>query len=343
MKTKLYRHHFVAAVSLVAASLISLGSSSDDIGFPVKAFMAAFVDKDNTKWFLTDQGIVSFNGEKWTLHNGNRKVESQELKGFAYEANHHGQEMWIASPKGVTVATLPVDARSGATTYHTENTTIISNNVLRVAVGKSPLRWFGTDKGVTAFNNDKWLTPAYEELYPEAMFQDFPITSMATSLSGDSLFVGTDGAGVSRVYRDEADGISGASALAQWGPILLPSDKIYSICITPDGKQWFGTDLGAALHTGNNALENWTVYNTENGLVNNFVQAITTDDKGRVWFGTKEGVSVFDGTDWKSYTKDDGLNSNNVQCIAVDRQGLIWLGTDDGVNSFYNGEFKGYR
>jgi ligand-binding sensor domain-containing protein len=371
MNKYFYRHHYPAAVSLLVASLFSMGSihpgnaessgnpvlrqhtvneknpgqnrQSATIGFPVKTFTAAFVDKDNVKWFITDQGIVSFNGEKWVLHNTNRKVPSQDLKGFAYEANQHGHEMWIGSPKGATVASLPVDARTGATTYHTENTTILSNNVVRVAIGKSPMRWFGTDKGISAFQNDKWLTPAYEEMYPQAMFQDFPITSMATNSGGDSLYVGTDGGGVARVYRDDVDGISGASSYAQWGPILLPSDKIYSIFVDAKNTQWFGTDLGVARHTGPNTMENWTVFTTSDGIPDNFVQAISGDKEGNIWIGTRKGASEFDGSVWFTISKEEGLNSNNVLCITVDANGTLWFGTDDGVTSYQNGTFTNYR
>jgi ligand-binding sensor domain-containing protein len=318
-------------------------SCSNGIGIPARNFSAAIVDNENTKWFITEAGIVSFNGEKWKLHNQNRKVATENLKDFAYEVNPHGSELWIASPNGATVAALPIDGRTGATTYHPENTSILSKNVVRVAIGKSPMRWFGTDKGVSAFQSNKWLTPAYDLIYPFSMFEEFPITSMATSHNGDSLYVGTDGAGVARLFRDDVDGISGASSYAQWGPIILPSDKINSIYITPDGAQWFGTDQGIARHTGNKTLENWTVFTTDDGLVDNFVQSITSDNSGKLWFGTKSGVSVFDGSEWTSFTVENGLSSNNVLCIAVDKDGIVWLGTDNGVTSFYNEEFIIYK
>jgi ligand-binding sensor domain-containing protein len=317
-------------------------SYSNETGIPAKNFSAVIVDDDNIKWFITEAGIVSFNGEEWKLHNKNRKVPTQNLKDFAFEHNPHGPELWIASPNGATVASLPIDGRTGATTYDTANTSILSKNVVRIAIGKSPLRWFGTDKGVSAFRNSKWLSPSYNEIYPESMFEEFVITSMATDRSGDSLYVGTEGAGVARVYKN-VDAISGASNYAQWGPIILPSDKIYSIFIANDDSQWFGTDQGIARHTGNKTLENWTAFTTGDGLVHNFVQAIATDSNGKFWFGTKGGVSVFDGSVWTSFTIDDGLNSNNILCIAVDHDGVVWLGTDNGVNCYKNGEFISFK
>jgi ligand-binding sensor domain-containing protein len=371
MTNHIFRRHYLAAASLLFAALIGLGAihshailntkvnnpngpglSKDtigqnriaiDTGVEIKNFQAAAVDSSNTKWFVTELGIVSYNGTKWTLHNKNRKVATQDLKGFAYEINPNGHELWIASPKGATVASLPIDGRSGATTYHTENTTIRSNNVLQVAIGKSPMRWFGTDNGVSAFRNDKWLTPAYDELYPADMFREFRITSMATSRDGDSLYVGTEGAGIARVFRNDVDAISGASVYAQWGPIILPSDKIYSTFIAADGTQWFGTDKGIARHTGNLTLTSWKVFTVKDGLADNFVQAITADQTGKIWIGTKKGISVFDGASWTSFTMDESKNSNNIRCIAVDKTGVIWFGTDNGVISYENGDFTGYR
>ena len=331
-------------ISNIFVATDSLGKIiSMDLEIPVKMFKAAVVDNNNNKWFLTESGIVSFNGEKWTLHNENKKVPTMDIKGIAFEDNPYGQEIWLATPNGATVATLPVDAVTGATTYHNANTPIKSNNVVGVAIGKSPLRWFGTDKGISAFKQNKWLTAGYEEFYPEFMFTDFPVLSMATDLDGDTLYVGTKGAGIARVYSNEVDGISGASVFAQWGPMILPSDKVYSIFIAPDGAKWFGTDMGAARHTGQNSLENWSAFTTKDGLVNDFIQAIASDSEGRIWFGTKGGVSVFDGSSWNSYTEEEGLLSNNILCIVFDKSGVVWIGTDNGVTGFDKGKITSYK
>lgn len=320
----------------------SVINSSFEGAFQAKNFYAVTVDADNIKWFLTEAGVVSFDGKVWKIHNENRRIPSQGLKDVAYDYSEYGKELWLATPVGATVASIPVDARSGATTYYSENSTINSENVVSLAVGKGSLRWFGTDKGISAFYNNKWLTYAYQRKYPESMFEDFPITSMATSRDGDSLYVATKGAGIVRVFRNDVDAISGASEYAQWGPIKIPSDNIYSICIAPDGTQWFGTDAGVARHTGYNTLENWAVFTEENGLVDNFVQAISADSRGNVWFGTKGGISIFDNISMISITEKEGLTSNNILCISIDKEGVVWIGTDAGVSSIGRGEITRY-
>jgi ligand-binding sensor domain-containing protein len=358
MKINVFRVGHFSTFSVVFTVLVSLPvtpvrsqvpagdslklTNAKETGLPAKTFSAVIVDDSNIKWFLTEAGILSFNGNEWRLHNKNSKVPTQNLNGLAFEHNPDGQALWMASPNGATVASLPIDAMTRVITYLPENTPILSKNVIRVAIGKSPLRWFATDKGVSAIRDSKWLSPSYFEIYPEELFTDFVITSMATNRNGDTLYVGTEGAGVARVYQN-VDGISGASTYSMWGPIILPSDKIYSIYIANDGSEWFGTDLGVARHTGRKTIENWTAYTTGEGLVNNFVQAIAEDNNGKLWFGTKGGVSVFDGSAWTSFTMDNGLNSNNILCIAVDREGVVWLGTDSGVNCYKNGKFISYK
>lgn len=318
---------------------ISVTNRSFNGAFQAKNFHSALVDENNIKWFLTETGIVSFDGKKWKAYDKNKNIPSQNLKSFSAK----GQNVLIATPNGVTVTTLPIKPKTTATTISAATGSLLSNNVVSVATGKNNIQWFGTDKGISACVDNKWLEVGYEDMYPGFMFEEFKITSMATNRTGDSLYVATEGAGIARVYKNEVDGISGASVYAQWGPIILPSDKVYSILIAPDGTKWFGTDLGVAKHTGNNTLENWTVYSSADGLVNDFVQAIGIDKKGTLWFGTKGGVSTFDGTKWTSFTANDGLNSNNILSIIVDKNDVVWLGTDNGVMSYSNGSFISYK
>lgn len=343
-----FREFIISSLALIllapAISAQNSGSAQPlGEGISAKNFFASTIDEDNTVWFLSESGIISFDGAKWTLHNKNRKVASSGIRGVVYDFSSYGAELWLATPQGAGVVSLPVDAKSGATSYYTENSSIISDNVLAVAVGKKELRWFGTDKGISAFKGKKWLTNGYTRKYPEGIFQDYPITSMATSIDGDSLYVGTLGGGVLRVFRNGVDAVSGASEYAAWGPILMPSDSVYSVHITKDGTQWFGTNRGLAKHTGYNTLVGWNIITSADGLANDFVQAITSDSKGKLYFGTKNGLSVYDGEKWTSYRQGDGLSANNILTLSVDSDDCVWIGTDNGVTRFTGGKFTIYR
>jgi ligand-binding sensor domain-containing protein len=328
-------------ISFLLFAFVAVFSNANDTGIPAKKYYSATVDNNNNIWFLTELGIVSFNGQKWTLHNGN--LQGKDLKDIAFDVSLEGTGFWIATGSGITSLKSPVDGGAASASYTTDNATMLSNSVFKVVVGKSNIKWIGTAKGVAAYNGSKWLDISYDDLYPSVIFEEYPITSMATNPAGDSLYVGTKGAGIARVFKNDVDGISGASVYAQWGPIILPSDNVFSVFIEKNGTKWFGTDMGVASHTGTNTLENWVVYTKAEGLVNDYVQAIGADQKGNLWFGTQGGISVFDGKAFTNYTTEKGLNSNNILCIVTDSKGVVWIGTDNGVNSFSNGSFTSYK
>lgn len=300
------------------------------------------VDNENSKWFSTNLGILSFDGDNWKLHDDKKSLPKQDLKSLTYVAGPEGPELWIASPQGATVSRLPMDDQTEAVTYSPENAPLLGKEVLGIAAGENGIRWIGTARGVSALRTDEWLKPDYDMHYPESVFELFPITSMATNRKGDSLYVGSAGGGIARIYRDNLDGISGASVYAIWGPIDLPSDNVRSVYIASDGTKWFGTEEGIARHTGGNTLDNWTVFTTGDGLVDNNVQAICGDRKGDIWFGTLAGISVYTGSSWNSYTMDDGLVSNHILSLAVDHDGCVWIGTDAGISSCRNEKFVNY-
>ncbi len=58
------------------------------------------------------------------------------------------------------------------------------------------------------------------------------------------------------------------------------------------------------------------------------------DKQGRVWFGTQDGLNVFDPKTKKSRVlhREDGLMGNNIFGIAEDRQGNVWVSTTNGMS-----------
>ncbi len=76
-------------------------------------------------------------------------------------------------------------------------------------------------------------------------------------------------------------------------------------------------------------------YTTVNGLSDNAVKDIFVDNDGNKWFGTKEGVTMYDGSDWITYnTSNSGLPDNIVYAITQDNDGNYWFGTGNGCAKF---------
>ncbi|WP_316801259.1 two-component regulator propeller domain-containing protein [Pedobacter frigidisoli] len=76
-------------------------------------------------------------------------------------------------------------------------------------------------------------------------------------------------------------------------------------------------------------------YQVENGLSNNTVFCTAQDDKGFMWFGTKDGLNRFDGYSFKTYRHDPerkgSLGNDLIYAVHVDQQNTLWTGTNDGI------------
>ncbi|HJW29953.1 MAG TPA: two-component regulator propeller domain-containing protein, partial [Saprospiraceae bacterium] len=80
------------------------------------------------------------------------------------------------------------------------------------------------------------------------------------------------------------------------------------------------------------------------GLPANDVEAISQDSYGRMWFGTSDGLSVFDGKSFTNYTTADGLPHNFVSQIVPDarRSGTMWMIAGGAVCTYDGHRFKSY-
>jgi len=75
------------------------------------------------------------------------------------------------------------------------------------------------------------------------------------------------------------------------------------------------------------------------GLSQNSIYCILQDSKGYMWFGTWDGLNMYDGYNFRvfkagmteAYAK---LSNQTIQSLFEDNEGLIWVGTSKGINSY---------
>jgi signal transduction histidine kinase/ligand-binding sensor domain-containing protein/DNA-binding response OmpR family regulator len=84
------------------------------------------------------------------------------------------------------------------------------------------------------------------------------------------------------------------------------------------------------------------------GLSQNSVHCILQDRRGLMWFGTKDGLNMYNGYDFTVYKAEPGtpgkLSHSFIWCLVEDRDGILWIGTDSGLNRFdpVEGRFWNY-
>ncbi|PHR46336.1 MAG: hypothetical protein COA32_10805 [Fluviicola sp.] len=74
----------------------------------------------------------------------------------------------------------------------------------------------------------------------------------------------------------------------------------------------------------------------EDGLSFRHVNAITQDNDGFVWIGTRTGLNKFDGYRFISYTEEgqssNAIINNNIHDLEIGPKGNIWVATETGIS-----------
>lgn len=112
----------------------------------------------------------------------------------------------------------------------------------------------------------------------------------------------------------------------------LAVNKIKSISEDREGNILLGT-LGEGMEVFTS--EKFISFSKKDGLADKQVWAVCKDRTGRYWFGTNEGITIYNPAEksvnaFKSLNIADGLPSNNIRAIVADRNGNLWIGTWGG-------------
>lgn len=87
----------------------------------------------------------------------------------------------------------------------------------------------------------------------------------------------------------------------------------------------------------------------QDGLSNSSVNCIFQDSCGLLWFGTWDGLNMYNSRDIKVFKPDllssqPSISNNIIRNVIEERKGIIWITTDYGINRYDvgRGEFRNY-
>jgi ligand-binding sensor domain-containing protein/two-component sensor histidine kinase len=123
--------------------------------------------------------------------------------------------------------------------------------------------------------------------------------------------------------------------VAEQVPLPYPA-AISALALDQQGVLWVGT-FGSGL-VGLKPGGGHVLWDESKGLLQNNIRSLLTDRSGRLWIGTKFGVSILENGRMRSYTHYQGMPNDNVWCTLEDNEGGLWIGTDGGGVLRYAGE-----
>jgi ligand-binding sensor domain-containing protein len=120
----------------------------------------------------------------------------------------------------------------------------------------------------------------------------------------------------------------------------LLNNNVMSILEDKAGNIWFGTIDGICRYDGKNikpisipssirpfvSFDYYTSSSTKNT-----VWSMLQDKRGKIWFGTGDGVHIYNGNIFSRFLQNDGvvnkedLHLKMIDCILEDNKGIIWF------------------
>jgi len=195
----------------------------------------------------------------------------------------------------------------------------LSDNYVR-AVMESPTTgdmWFATSNGLNRINEDE--TQVYTQA--EGLYSNSVLSLMESS--NGTIWVGTYGAGVNRIYPDGT--IDGLNA-----PVDLPNNHVRAMLQTQDGQIWIGTNAGLVQIHPNGESRTWL---RSDGLAREYVTALFEDSNGLLWIGLREGLAQYKNNQIVTLNDIPGYDDSDVFGFYEVQQNHLWAATENGLLS----------
>ncbi len=324
-------------------------------GLPSNTIYAIDIDIDGNLWIGTKRGLSNFkNGifNNYTTKNG--LINNRILSVYIDENNIK----WIGTAGGG-------DKLSQAYfKSYTIDHGLPANYISALFEDKNDTLWIGTIGGdIVKFANNKFITNA---VLPEigyntirAIFQDSrgqmwigsSENLLRISAGSSKKFDATNGLKDTyiRSITEDADGnlwLSNRKGITSFDPkkenpqfIYINSlsgiqePSVWYIFMQSSGAMWVASN-GAGIFRLENGV--WTNFQEKDGLSSNQVFSICEDKSGQLWFATKNGVTIYDGTNFRKMGIEQGLADKSIWCVRSGPDGSIWLGSNKGLNRLFD-------
>jgi ligand-binding sensor domain-containing protein/serine phosphatase RsbU (regulator of sigma subunit) len=284
-------------------------------GLPGNVVRSIVEGPDGNIWVGTDMGVGIFNGIKW------KSITAKEgLKGSAVIklAPDFEGRVWVATnDEGINIITLKGDSTS--IDYINDKSGLSANFVFDILHEKSGKTWVAMIGGVNMVTSNNGTLKIVNLEDSVALPSKF-ITCIDKDPSGNFWFGTLDVGAFELIKKKNLYSIIPFNQ--QKG---IADQRIWDIHCDGNDQVWFGSKENGIYRWSNGRMQNIT---SKNGLPGDQILNIFRDRNRNLWFGSMNGLSLFQGFQLVHYTKEDGLPGTQVLAVKSDSRNSLWVGGD---------------
>ncbi|HXC06167.1 MAG TPA: two-component regulator propeller domain-containing protein [Bacteroidia bacterium] len=286
-------------------------------------------DQEQNIWIGTHSGMFRFRSADFITYGQKDGLVSPHVSQLSRDRNGN---LWVSTQDGG----LNVYRDEHFYSY-TQNDGLPSNNLYAAIEAHDGTMYIGTDRGYCT------CAPV-TKAGAKPVFRIPPKQQRLKSDTIDIIYQDSKGT----IWFGQSNGVSCLkNGVVTWMPLSTDGKEmtVYYFMEDQQGDLWIGTYQGGLFKYNG---KEFTAMNKTLGMNGETYLAILQDKEGIFYFGTFEGVYMYDPA--KRYDKanalvrfseTDGLSSDLVYLMAFDdEEESIWIGTNQALNKLDLGEFK---
>ena len=283
-------------------------------------------DKSGKYWIGTNGGINLYDKKtgkvKLFTNEKSHPLRSNQIRAISCDSEGR---MWIVNyNEGVDVFDPSTRKFEYYPKLHVEGILAKDLTATGIAIDREDRIWLGTIEGLAYFDPK---TKDGDRLTISSGLAARGITAVYCDTKG-VLWVGSKDAGISRQLKESLKFIS-LDTLRNTTPKCFTEDG--------NGNIWIGTQgQGIYIYNGKKVTGH---YDEKNGLLDNLINLLLSDNRGNVYIGTNKGMNKIESSTGKiyTYTLKNGFTGIETKENAgyKDDEGNLWFGTVAGAIEYF--------
>jgi ligand-binding sensor domain-containing protein/signal transduction histidine kinase len=289
-------------------------------------------------WIGTDGGLTRLDensGQFKHFTHDPDKPDSLPVNNIYAVFKDHLGNLWAGSANGLSLYDPEIGDFKTYQNDPKDPHSLSSNKISRIFEDRENNLWIATKKGLNQYDPQTGEFKNYfaDPNDPQTLIDD-AITSVALNKRGN-FWIGTY---IGLCEFNPTTGYAQRYSIAPADEKDIPDIAVLSIYEDSNGGLWLGT-IGRGLINFDPKSGVSKAYHEKDGLPNDTIYGILSDDDGNLWMSTNNGLAEFNpGSDnFTVYRDKDGLQANefNSDAYFKSSNGRMYFGGINGLSAFF--------